>query len=93
MRRFDGELPGSQIFFEIDGGERLAVEKSLRFFATFAKQKLGLCLRLDTFGDDLKPEIVGHDNQRTHNRGGIGAMILRTKLRSILILESGNRVR
>ena len=74
MRRFVGELPRSQIFFEIDGGERLAVEKALRFFAAFAKQKLGLCLRLDTFGDDLKPEIVGHDNQRTHDCGGVGVV-------------------
>jgi len=61
--RFVGELPRSQIFFKIDRGERLAVEKALRFLAAFAEQKLGLRLRLNTFGDHFKPEIVRHYDQ------------------------------
>ena len=74
MRCFIGELPRSQIFFKLDCRNRLTVEKALRFLAAFAKQELRLRFGLDAFGDDLKAEIVGHDDQRTHDRGGIGVV-------------------
>ena len=62
MRCFIGGLSRSQIFFEIDCGERRAIEKALGFLAAFAKQELRLRFGLYAFGDDLKPEIVGHDD-------------------------------
>ena len=74
MRCFVGELSRSQIFFEIDCGDRRAIEKTLCFLAAFAKQELRLRFGLDALGDDLKPEIVGHDDQRTHDRGSVGVV-------------------
>ena len=32
-------------------------------------QKVGLGRRFDAFGDDFKPEIAAHDNDRAHDRG------------------------
>jgi hypothetical protein len=49
--------------------------------AAFAEQKLGLCLRLDTFGDHLKPILCAITiNERTIAAASVSSMILRTKL-------------
>ena len=63
MRRLVGELLRPQMFLEIDGRNRLAVEKALRLLAAFGEQKSRLRFGFDAFGDDLKSEIVPHDDQ------------------------------
>jgi len=63
MRRLVGELLRPQMFLEIDGRNRLAVEKALRFLAALSDQKRRLRFGFDAFGDDLEAEIVPHYDQ------------------------------